>query len=42
MKKDLTLSCPKGYEIACVRNRETDKCCCCCVSVVSPINKSSS
>jgi|GEM_PF-6484715 len=42
MKKDVTLSCPDGYELACTKDRESDKCCCCCVSVVSPIRESSS
>ncbi len=41
MEKDVTLSCPDGYELACMRDRESDKCCCCCVGVVSPIRKSS-
>ncbi len=40
MKKDVTLSCPDGYELACTKDRESDKCCCCCVGVISPIRKS--
>jgi hypothetical protein len=40
MKKDATLSCPDGYELACMKDRESDKCCCCCVGVISPIRKS--
>ena len=42
MKKNVTLSCPDGYELAYMKDRESDKCCCCCVSVVSPIRQSSS
>ncbi len=40
MKKEATLSCPDGYELACTKDRESDKCCCCCVGVISPIRKS--
>ena len=42
MKKKVTLSCPDGYELACMKERESDKCCCCCISVTSPIRQSSS
>ena len=42
MKKNVTLSCPDGYELACMKERQSDKCCCCCVSVTSPIRQSSS
>lgn len=42
MKKNVTLSCPEGYELACMEERESDKCCCCCISVTSPIRGSSS
>lgn len=42
MKKNVTLSCPEGYELACMKERESDKCCCCCISVTSPIRESSS
>lgn len=28
MKKDATLSCPEGYELACTEAREPDKCSC--------------
>ncbi len=41
MEKDVTLSCPDGYELTCMRDRKSDKCCYCCVSIVSPIRKSS-
>ena len=42
MKKNVTLSCPDGYELACARESESEKCCCCCVSVVPAIRQSSS
>ena len=41
MKEDITLTCPDGYELACTKDGESDKCCCCCVGVVPPIRKSS-
>jgi hypothetical protein len=34
--EDITLSCPDGYELACMKASDEDKCCCCCVSVTSP------
>ena len=39
--EDITLSCPDGYELACMKASEEDKCCCCCVSVTSPSRRSS-
>jgi hypothetical protein len=38
--EDITLSCPDGYELSCMKASDEDRCCCCCVSVVSP-NRSS-
>jgi hypothetical protein len=34
--EDIILSCPDGYELACMKASDKDKCCCCCVSVTSP------
>ena len=40
--EDMTLSCPDGYELACMKASDEDKCCCCCVSVTSPSRTSRS
>jgi hypothetical protein len=38
--EDITLSCPDGYQLACMKDSDEDRCCCCCVGVVSPIRSS--
>lgn len=38
--EDITLSCPDGYQLTCMKASDENRCCCCCVRVVSPIRSS--
>jgi hypothetical protein len=33
--KNITLNCPDGYELACMKAGDEDRCCWCCVRVPS-------
>jgi hypothetical protein len=32
---DIILSCPDGYQLACAKDSDKDRCCWCCVRVAS-------